>query len=121
MDKNKLKKIKLINWLEKKNGDEIHLYDYENIKSSKYYRANDIDMQVIDRSCGYNSFEDKYKDRIIMLPYETNLTHVNHLFKEMIYLIDKHKMKLVDENGLFQDILTLENKESFYKFCMNNS
>lgn len=115
------KKMKLIKWLEKKNNDEIYLYDYEFVKSSKYYMTNDIDMQIIDRNYFFSSFEDKYKDTTIMLPIETNLTHVNHLFKEIIDSIDKHKMQLVDEYGIIRDILTLENKEDFYNFCMNNS
>ena len=121
MNKINFNKIKLTHWLNKKNDDEIYLYNYELIKSSNYYTATDIDMQIINKSDGYNSIEDKYQDKTIMLPLETNLIHVNHLFKEIIDFINKYKMKLTDADGLIQDILTLENKEDFYNFCMNNS
>jgi aspartate/glutamate racemase len=80
---------------------------------------NSKDKELIQM---HNSCE-KYGDKMIVFPRNTNRAHANYLFKRMIDLIHLNYLGLsIDpENDSKIAIVDTSMKQSFYEFCMQYS
>jgi hypothetical protein len=108
---------------------------------NKYYKVADIDCQIsdefmIDIITNLESENDKYYDQCenaleqynndinILIPVNTNASYANNIFKEMIDFVKSNKLinsYINEENIISEYIFNIDMKESFYKFCMENT
>lgn len=105
------------NWLDSKVGfifynkkgiEQLSTKPYysQDIKS-KYYKDNDTDMKANI----LNDDLEAYNDHIFIHP-NTNRYHANMLFRQMVDFSENNKLPIK---------ITPDMKDSFYKYCMNNS
>lgn len=114
--------INITNWLDSKISDTDAISHYiSQYERDTYYNTNDVDEQKKD----IPDEEKKYIDHMYIEP-DTKRYHANMLFRRLLdYSIDNNFTYNIydEENNDYEwcDLIDKTLKESFYKFCYENS
>jgi hypothetical protein len=81
----------------------------------KKYLLNNKNLSNEDRVL--SKYIEKYDDLTVFIPPNTNYYHVNHLFKQIINVVDEFDMYYNISNDEVRPIFDINLKKLFFEFC----